>query len=117
MMPKHARFSLMGGYGPAPERPTITVENYIKWYSLWLRMPDGTAQALAFPEILARADSAYRDHVPNPMHVALYARERGYDIEETALEIMIGRWVLEAEGHITPKDLRYLRAMGWLDDE
>jgi hypothetical protein len=78
---------------------TLTVENYCKWYSLFLVHPDGRVEQIPFPgEGYCKSDeSPYADHVPNPVVVQRFAERHGYVIDERAFEVMVGRWHLEAK--------------------
>jgi hypothetical protein len=79
----------------------LTVENYLKWYNLYVVHPNGTVQEVPFPSSDKYAKfgpeyaTAYCDHVPNPRVVSLFAEETGYRMCEQALEIIIGRWEQE----------------------
>lgn len=90
-----------------PARPTITVENYMKWYSYKLVNPDGTVVNVQYPggfyddwgceydDILNKdgyRDTAFIDHVPNPRFIQKLAEYKGWDIDNRALEMIIGRW-------------------------
>ena len=79
------------------ERAIITVENYLKWYKLYLLHPNGDVEAVDFPVMDGIAGSPYIDHVPNPDHVAAWANLEGYTISDQSYEMMIGRWVYEAK--------------------
>ncbi len=78
-------------------KPVVTVENYMKWYGLWLVMPDGYVVEVAFPDE-GRYDTLgppYLDHAPNPKHVMAWCARMSYRLDERALEMMIGRWARE----------------------
>ena len=90
-------------------KPLITVEATGKWYRLWVVKPGVKYEALSFLELdeVGSADeyrmgSAYVDHVPNPRYVVRYAKLHDYDVDEVALEVMVGRW--ELEGPSEPRD-------------
>ncbi len=84
-------------YGePFNDAPILTVENYCKWYTLWLIMPDGTVKELEFPDDPPGFnDIPYMDHAPNPRLIQLFAREKDYCLCDQSFEMMIGRWELE----------------------
>lgn len=84
------------------QRPYLTVELYSKWYGLDVIQPGkglGVArvQRIPFPEVfdLPEGETSFVDHVPNPRAVVRYARKMNYDVDELALELMVGRWELE----------------------
>jgi hypothetical protein len=75
-------------------KPIVTIENYCKWYDLYLVHPDGRVEAVPFPE--ERIEGApYLDHAPNPSHVLHWAERMGYHLHEESEEMMIGRWEIE----------------------
>jgi hypothetical protein len=71
----------------------VTVENYLKWYSLFLVKPDGSVEKIAYDGSIQWAD-----HVPNPSDIETYAEKNGYDIDREAMDMIVGRWVTEIEG-------------------
>ncbi len=80
--------------------PTITVDASEKWYRLFAMLPDGTVREIDFCTELDEPrfcgdESAYCDHVPNPVAVQRYALTYGYEIDPLAFEIMVGRWEIE----------------------
>jgi len=84
-----------------PQSETIiTVELYCKWYSLYLLHPDGRCVVQPFPDekYAPAGESAFVDHVPNPKAVENYAKVRGLEVGGLALELITGRWYLEAKG-------------------
>jgi hypothetical protein len=85
-----------------PTVPTITVENYCKWYTLHVVFPDGRIECLLFPGMDDTGDepeneSGFVDHVPNPRAVRKMAERLGYEIDYDSLERMVGRWFLEVK--------------------
>lgn len=44
----------------------------------------------------SKNQSAYVDHVFNPLYIAYYCYLKGYDIHDESFEMIIGRWELEA---------------------
>lgn len=85
--------------GKPKENPLLTVDLYVKWYSLHLVLPDGSVQRVTFGELEPFADDVlpYVDHTPNPTVVEKFAAAKGYDIDELAFEMMVGRWKIERE--------------------
>lgn len=84
-------------------RPTLTVENYCKWYELHLVRPDGRVEEVSFEQLddlankLGLRGSAYVDHVPNPEVVQELADENEWDVDDVSMEVMVGRWQLEVQ--------------------
>ncbi len=86
-------------YKGNPAIPTITVENYCKWYRLYVVYPDGRVEEIDFPEPRELKEAHCSDHVPNPKAVAMYAAEVGYAVHDESMEMIIGRWEREALNH------------------
>lgn len=81
-------------------KPTLTVENYLKWYELFLLHPNGEIESVPFsklddPAFCYSDESAYCDHVPNPAAVYRYAEANDYHLDDQAFEMIVGRWELE----------------------
>ena len=70
--------------------PVLTVENYCKWYCLYLVDSSGDVTPVDFPE------DGYTDHVPYPDAVEALAESRGWVVDEQSMEMIIGRYMLEA---------------------
>lgn len=85
--------------------PTVTVEAYVKWYSLYLvrRVDDEfLIEEVPFPddiEFCKPNESAYVDHVPNPYVVARWAAKHDYFVDELAMEAIVGRWEIESRNN------------------
>lgn len=79
---------------PCPDRTIVTVENYVKWYGLQLIHSDGTIEEIPFPSG-SSSETAYVDHVPNPVAVARFASESDNVLDEQAIEMIAGRWQSE----------------------
>lgn len=82
--------------------PVLTVENYVKWYWLHLVLPDGRVEEVNFGALDRLAnrmgDTPYCDHVPNPRVVQRLADDHRWHLDPNALEMLIGRWEIEARG-------------------
>lgn len=80
--------------------PVLTVELYQKWYTLHVVHVDGQICEVGFDElddVAGRHDlTPYCDHAPNPVAVQRLAVERGWHLDPNALEMIIGRWEIEA---------------------
>lgn len=83
--------------------PVLTVENYTKWYELFIVMPDRSVVAVEeydhemFDKTWPR-ESTWGDHIPNPRWVLWLAAWKGWIVDERSLEIITGRWVIDHEG-------------------
>lgn len=81
------------------ERPLITVEVYSKWYYLHVVRVGHPVGEIGFETLdemhLDGYGPPFVDHAPNPWHVMEYARRIGADVDDIALELIIGRWELE----------------------
>lgn len=85
-----------------PKEPTLTVELFEKWYSLFLVHPNGQIEEVPFPddpESCPADVSAYRDHAPNPEVVVNFARNHDYQVDNLSLELIVGRWELSNPDH------------------
>jgi hypothetical protein len=84
-----------------PKVPTITVEDYGKWYDLYLVLPDGTARVYEFHEYEKHANSfggtSWSDHVVNPAFVQYLSEWTGYEVDNRSFEVIVGRWVRQVE--------------------
>ena len=80
--------------------PIITVENYIKWYTLYMVMPDGEIRSLCYTGLVlpeGSQESLFCDHVPNPKAVAYTAMKNNMYVDEVSFEAIVGRWLIEVE--------------------
>lgn len=96
---------VLPGIDGFPVKTTITVELYEKWYGLYLVHTDGRVEEIPFPEdteCCPSGVSAYRDHVPNPRVVAKFAQLHDYHVDWLAIELMVGRWEVEATDNYLP---------------
>jgi hypothetical protein len=84
--------------------PTLTVELYEKWYTLFLVRPgpalvdEWAVEPVLFPGNEYCDGAPYVDHVPNPEAVLNYAFSKMYLVDDLALELIVGRWVMERAG-------------------
>jgi hypothetical protein len=69
----------------------ITIENYLKWYNLYIVRPDGSVEKLQSDNTIA-----WRDHVPCPSDIVAFADRRHLDIDQQSMEMIVGRYTLEA---------------------
>jgi hypothetical protein len=88
--------------------PVLTVENYLKWYDLYVVMPDETVHALGRNNWLTveyedaeerfngdNFGGIHSAHLFNPYFVQFLAEFLGFHLDEQSLEIIIGRWERE----------------------
>ncbi len=88
---------------PPPERPILTVENYCKWYSLYLVKPGGWVEAVDMYDAGSSFTAAWHDHVPDPGECERYAELKGYDWDENALDMIYGRYQREVVANRSPE--------------
>ena len=68
----------------------ITVENYKKWYSLYLVKGNGSVTKIENDGTIDIGG-----HVPNPSDVVAYAERYGYDICGQSMDMIMGRYTRE----------------------
>lgn len=87
-----------------PLHPTITVELASEWYCIFVLKPTGEDGGLDVFELHFGHLEAYAqhlassyavDHCPNPKAVMAFAEAKGYNVDEFAYELIVGRWVIE----------------------
>lgn len=82
----------------SPKIPIVTVENYCKWYSLYVIYQDESVGKFPY-EFLEKAakpnETIMSDHVFNPAIVQRAAEAAGYELCTESLEMIIGRWERE----------------------
>lgn len=90
--------------GDIPTHPTLTVENYVKWYTLFVIYPDGQVESVVMVDHPGFKTS-WHNHVPNPKACEVYADEMGWEWDETSLDMIYGRFareVVEMEPYFPP---------------
>lgn len=78
--------------------PVITLENYTKWYSVHVVMPDGSVKVASVSDIpteMLPPFAIWSDHCIHPYALELLAKIHGGEVDERAQEVAIGRWILE----------------------
>ena len=82
------------------DRPVITVENYLKWYDLYLVNPDCSVTVFDHYEELYDVLSSefptvtlVGDHCWNPSYVLELEKRTGYILCNESIEMITGRWV------------------------
>lgn len=81
--------------------PIITLENYIKWYSVFVILPSGEVQKVPVQKIEEANESGswVADHCFHPKLLYRLAKMYGGSVDSQAVEIAIGRWIEEINGH------------------
>lgn len=87
-------------YMGAPlEVPVLTLENYTKWYRIFMVMPDGSVTDISdqVNEALSKySDAQIRDHSYHPRLLYRLAEMNKGCVDERAIEVAAGRWIIEA---------------------
>ena len=88
------------------DEPVVTVENYVKWYGLYVIFPpDLHVEKFHFGHLEGYTKhSAYVDHVPNPAAVQRWADSMGFEVDPNSLEMMLGRWLFESRNTFLDND-------------
>lgn len=75
----------------------LTAELYVKWYELYLvtRYAVTPIDFSTLEKYVTSHQSAYNDHVPNPVVVERFAEMSGYTLDPVFFEVCTGRWELE----------------------
>lgn len=83
------------------QETVLTVENYGKWYGLYLIEPNNEVKEVKFDKLqeYCGKQSPYLDHAPNPTAVKKWCEAEGWYLDPQAEEMMIGRWEQEYKGH------------------
>ena len=94
--------------GPPPrpgEQWILTVENYLKWYTIYVVLPEGEVEPLS-DEMWQRydrehpMDSAWHDHVPNPDFCRWIPEAYPeYTWDGQAFDMIVGRLRNEYDGY------------------
>jgi hypothetical protein len=79
--------------------PVVTLENYAKWYEVYLVNPDGEVQKVD-PDLIntvqnKHSDALWVDHHFHPRLLYRLAEWIGGTVDERAVEVAAGRWVIE----------------------
>ena len=91
--------------GQPADKPILTLENYGKWYEMYLVNPDGNVVPVDV-EVLSETMTLYSeaiqiDHVFSPRLIYRVAQQMDYIVDERALEVAIGRWVMEGHENVS----------------
>ena len=85
--------------GKPLDKPVVTLENYTKWYKIYLVMPDGSVVEKCVSDV----DENHRflkqhywvDHLIHPRALYALADQLGGYTEERSLEVAMARWIGE----------------------
>lgn len=98
---------------PLPLREVLTVENYCKWYDIYVIKTDGKVYRLP-QRYSQRYESenegacAWSDHIPTPWFCRwLVNTNQKFEWDSNAWEMIVGRWVLEKRPEIDKTLLAY----------
>lgn len=79
--------------------PTITVENYCKWYDIYVIYPDGSIVTASWTKMREIEESSGRtligDHIFHPLLLSEYANIIDGSVDEVSEEVVTGRWIFE----------------------
>lgn len=108
--------NMLAYIGSPQDAPVVTCELYMKWYALWLVMPDGAVinlfdakgrtpkrrfggdNSIVYYEMEAMTKGTFNgDHCYNPTVVKEYAEEQGWILDEVSFNLIVGRWVCDYE--------------------
>lgn len=80
--------------------PVVTMENYTKWYDIYLVMPGGAVCKVNVDDISAIVKESKInlriDHLYHPRLLYLLGIRLNATVDERAVEVTAGRWIIEA---------------------
>jgi hypothetical protein len=79
--------------------PFITLENYCKWYNVFVVFPDGKVEIVPETKYAEVFDHfAYiPDHNFHPLFLQKLAKLYGGAVDDSTLEIAAGRWLMDGQ--------------------
>lgn len=80
---------------PDPMGPLLTVENYCKWYDIYIVFPDGRIEKVPYDLFWLGPGTGWNDHVPNPKACQAVAKELNAEWDGCSLEMIVGRYMLQ----------------------
>lgn len=84
---------------PPEDKPILALENYDKWYTPYLVLPNGAVvevEADAMSLVMdTYPDALWVDHLFSPRYLYRLANQLGAILDERSLEVAAGRWALE----------------------
>jgi hypothetical protein len=87
--------------------PIVTVEDYLKWYNVFVIQPDGSivVASEAYSDLwysmegrMPSAKSFYGDHCWHPGGIEMFAELIGGVVDPDALGALTVRWIRECQG-------------------
>lgn len=96
-------------YQETHNKPVLTAENYEKWYDLFVIFPNGDVNSLSDLgimtfDIAVDGITAVRiDHNYHPLLLKQLAKDNGWYLNISALEMAAGRWAIEYDGILKDK--------------
>ena len=82
------------------DRPVITVENYLKWYALYLVNPDYSVTVFDhYEQFYVQIDKEFMrttlvgDHCWNPSYILELEKRTGYILCNESVAMITGRWI------------------------
>lgn len=90
-------------YVGAPlDKAVITLENYTKWYKIYMVLPDGRVDVVRINELEEANDKlsiqGWVDHLFHPQLLIQLGKDLVAYVDERALECAGGRWMRENHG-------------------
>lgn len=75
-------------------KPVLTLENYLKWYSLYVIYPDDRVEEVdyALYDGLMSPGTDWYDHVPNPQLLQRLCDKMDWGLDDTAEEVCLARY-------------------------
>lgn len=82
--------------------PVLTVELYLKWYALYLVMPDGSVEKLEYGRYKHLEDQKdtpilWGDHVLYPPAYDAICEALGLEPDSNSRDLVYGRWVCDEQ--------------------
>ena len=72
----------------------LTVENYIKWYSIYLIRTNGVVHRVDESNFNQSFEgTAWNDHAPTPAYCEWLAGQLGAKWDSCSLDMVVGRWL------------------------
>lgn len=85
--------------GEPLDKPVITLENYTKWYRIFMVLPTGEVETIDSDAVLATNDKllvqGWLDHLYHPQLLIRLGKDLNAYTDERALECAGGRWLRE----------------------
>lgn len=96
MLKSHRDIPLVLQEAPSPN-PLLTVENYCKWYDVFIVFPDGRVEIVDYNLFWDGPGTGWHDHVPNPKACLGVAAKLNVEWHGESFEMIVGRYMLEVQ--------------------